>query len=118
MLDVAMDRWSTIFPSWDISRYLIGPVDPEATLSDAVCLLKDMNLATRDVTYYEVLGLPLSGDYVGPQLIPDVPMLDRMMAGANHFLSRLANRLSIGRWLCWRYLSGATKATNSNLGNH
>ena len=54
--------------------------------------------------FYEILGLPLSGGYVGVRLVPNLAFLNSSVAGLNRLASAAANGLGLGRWLCWRYI--------------
>lgn len=99
---VILDPNITVFLR--LARKLILHKDPEASVEVALDLLQDKGFLVRGVQYYETIGLPLSGGYVGPMLVPNWPFLNKFVASVNHYLSRLVNQGRLGRYLCWRYL--------------
>jgi SAM-dependent methyltransferase len=93
-------------PMWILrtARKLASHVDPEASCDFAVRLLQEQGFEVRGIQYHEILGLPLSGGYVGLRLVPNWQPLNQLVATANASLSRFVNRLGLGSQLCWRYL--------------
>jgi SAM-dependent methyltransferase len=75
-------------------------VDPQRALS----VLGDNGFEVRGIAYYEVLGLPLSGGYVGVRLVPNWPPLNAGLAGLNRIASSVVNAFRLGPQLCWRYI--------------
>ncbi len=75
-------------------------VDPQRALS----VLSDNGFEVRGIAYYEVLGLPLSGGYVGVRLVPNWAPAIACVAGLNQFASLAANALKLGPQVCWRYV--------------
>lgn len=91
------------------ARRIIGHVDPEVALNQAHEILGKSGFVIENASFYEVLGLGLSGGYVGPRLVPDVWLLNQTVAGANHWASRFVNAVGLGRVLCLRYVIQARK---------
>lgn len=87
-----------------VARKIIFHLDPEATPELAKSLLVEEGFSVRGLVYYEVLGLALSGGYVGPRLVPNLTFLNRTVAISNRLLSSCVTRLGAGRHICWRYL--------------
>jgi len=91
------------------ARKLVSHVDPEAPLDLALEVLKKERFEVRSVDFYETIGLPLSGGYVGLRLVPNWRPLNSLLAAANERLSSAATRLGVGRSVCWRYIIAADK---------
>lgn len=87
-----------------IARKMISHVDPEATLECTVRVLTEHGFVIRGISFYETLGLPLSGGYVGVPLVPRIRLLQQAVAGLNRALSAAAEAMHLGRQLCWRYI--------------
>lgn len=87
-----------------IARKLISHVDPKAPLECTLRLLEEHRFGVKDVTFYETIGLPLSGGYVGMRLMPAIDGVERAVAGLNRILSAAVNRGHLGKFSCWRYI--------------
>jgi hypothetical protein len=96
-------------PNWVVrgARVLAAHRDFQAPLPQALDLLGRHGFRAQAVRYYEVVGLPLSGGYVFVPLVPNVRALHAAVAGLNRLLSRVAEGVRLGRFVCWRYLIGA-----------
>jgi SAM-dependent methyltransferase len=93
-------------PMWilRIARNLASHLDPEATLPVALQVVKEAGFEVKGVEFFETIGLPLSGGYVGPKLVPEWPWAKQLVASTNQALSTLAESLGIAPHVCWRYL--------------
>jgi SAM-dependent methyltransferase len=93
-------------PTWILrtARRLANFRDFEAPLDQAHATLARHGFQVRSVSYYEVIGLPLSGGYVYVELLPRIPLLQRAVSSLNLGLSRMAERLKVGSLVCWRYV--------------
>jgi len=93
-------------PMWILkaARYLSAHQDVEVGLERAGKELRENGFAIRGVEFYEILGLPLSGGYVGVRLVPNLPSLNAAVAALNRLASAAASHLGFGPWLCWRYI--------------
>ena len=100
-------------PMWilRLARLLVRHEDPEASPQTAVKLLSEMGYTVQALTYFEVIGLPLSGGYVGYRLVPNWKPLNALVAAANALLSRMFAGLGLGRFICWRYIIRADKTS-------
>jgi len=96
-------------PTWALrlARKLARHVDPEAPCELALQLLSTHGFDVREVRYHEVIGLPLSGGYVGIRWVPNWRLLNRAIASGNRRLSDALDRAGLGRGWCWRYLIAA-----------
>lgn len=93
-------------PMWilRIARTLAAHADSEASRDFTLRLLDEQGFNVKGVGFHEIIGLPLSGGYVGLRLVPNWRPLNRLVAAANNALSRLTNRLGLGPVFCWRYV--------------
>ena len=91
------------------ARKLVSHIDPEAPLDLALEVLKKERFEVKSVDFYETIGLPLSGGYVGPRLVPNWQPVTDLLAAVNQRLSGAATRLGLGRSVCWRYIIAADK---------
>ena len=93
-------------PTWlvRLARRVSAHDDVEASPARAVAVLRENSFTVRGMEYYETIGLPLSGGYVGVRFVPNVGVLNHAVAGCNRGVSWLVNRVGLGRQLCWRYI--------------
>jgi SAM-dependent methyltransferase len=93
-------------PMWILrtARKLSAHQDVEATPDRALEVLRENAFKVRGMDFYETIGLPLSGGYVGVRLVPNIGLLNQMVAGCNRAASWVVNRVGLGRQLCWRYV--------------
>jgi SAM-dependent methyltransferase len=93
-------------PMWilKLARRLAAHADVEVGPWRALSELQQNGFAVRGLAFYEVLGLPLSGGYVGLRLVPNLPPLNAALAGFNRLASASVNVLGLGSRLCWRYI--------------
>jgi SAM-dependent methyltransferase len=93
-------------PIWilRLARWLARFQDFQTPLEEAQDTLARHGFRIRSVSYYEVIGLPLSGGYVFVELLPRVRALQVAVAVINGVLSRLADGLQLGKFICWRYI--------------
>lgn len=61
------------------------------------------------VRYTDVLAFPLSGGYIGPQLVPRWNWLYKGLVGTDRCASRCVHSVGLGRFLCYRVLITADK---------
>ena len=93
-------------PTWILktARRLAAHEDVEVGPELALRLLRENSFQPLGIGYFEIIGLPLSGGYVGVRLVPNIESLNRAMAYLNSAASKLATSAGLGRRLCWRYL--------------
>jgi hypothetical protein len=58
--------------------------------------------------FSEVFAFPLSGGYVGPELIKS-PFLMRFILKIDRFFLKALNFMKLSRFVCWRYVIVAEK---------
>lgn len=78
--------------------------DPECNYESAMAIVNGMGLEIVTTSFNTLFSLPLSGGYVGINLIPNQPWLWRMILWSEAILEQWVNQAGIGRHLCWRYL--------------
>jgi SAM-dependent methyltransferase len=93
-------------PMWILkaARRVAAHQDVEVSPKRAATELRENGFVIRGMEFYEILGLPLSGGYVGVRLVPNLAFLNVSVAALNRLTSSVANRLGLGPWLCWRYV--------------
>ncbi len=93
-------------PMWvlKMARRIAAHQDVEVGPQRALDELRQNGFEIRGTAYYEVLGLPLSGGYVGLRLVPNFAPLNAAVAGLNRLASSMVNGLRLGNQLCWRYI--------------
>jgi SAM-dependent methyltransferase len=85
-----------------VSRWLIRHVDPVCTLEEADNALRNAGFDIIHNEFHEVLAFPLSGGYVGKQLIPRAfaPIIGRIDSMTLSVLRTFGG----DRHVCWRYM--------------
>ena len=72
---------------------------------------KRNGFATRGIEFFETVGLPLSGGYVGVRMVPNLQLCNSALAAINAVASAAVNAAGIGSRVCWRYILWADAAT-------
>lgn len=98
-------------PTWLIkfARKVIGHKDPEAPPDVVVRVLEENGFQVNSVQMRDAIAFPLSGGFVGIELIPNVSWIKKIVLNVDSMLNNVFARLHIDRSLCWRYLIYATK---------
>jgi SAM-dependent methyltransferase len=93
-------------PMWilKMARRISAHDDVEVGPQRALAELRQNGFEVRGIAYYEVLGLPLSGGYVGLRLVPNLAPFNAATAGVNRLASAIVNGVGLGNKLCWRYI--------------
>lgn len=93
-------------PQWilKICRKIVGHHDHETPPEQARDLLVSAGFDVRGCDFFETIGLPLSGGYVGVRLVPNFSAVNKAVSRINVIFSGLAHRLGWEKHLCWRYL--------------
>jgi ubiquinone/menaquinone biosynthesis C-methylase UbiE len=87
-----------------VARVIARHEDAECTFADALALLDGMNCRVVHSSFNTVYSLPLSGGYVGVNLVPPAAFLQRLILSSERQVERLVARVGLERALCWRYL--------------
>ena len=66
----------------------------------------------RGTEFFETIGLPLSGGYVGVRMVPNWRACNSALAAINAVASAAVNAVGIGNRVCWRYILWADAATS------
>jgi SAM-dependent methyltransferase len=98
-------------PVWVVrlARKIIAHVDGEAPLEEVVALLRKHNFSVRSIGFSDVVAFPLSGGYVGFELVPNFVPLKKFVLASDTFFERITHVLRLERSLCWRYVLLAHK---------
>jgi len=78
-------------------------------LDDIAQTLRNDGLTVRRIQYFDTIAFPLSGGYIGRQLIPNWRWLARLVMGIDWAVTSLVRMLGLGRWMCYRGLIVAEK---------
>ncbi len=87
-----------------LMRRIIGHVDPECSVELATEVLTKHGFKVSKVAYSHVFAFPLSGGYIGPDLVPNWRPLQRALIALDRGLTSVLRLLKLDRALCWRYL--------------
>ncbi len=100
---------SNMMPALRVARRLVGHESCEALpMDEARRMLHRSGWTIERVEYRDVIALPLSGGYIGPELVPNARAVEQLVLALDTLLSKLILRLQLGRWCCWRYVVVAT----------
>jgi SAM-dependent methyltransferase len=93
-------------PMWilRLARRIAAHDDVAVGPERALAVLADNGFEIRGIAYCDVLGLPLSGGYVGVRLVPNFAFCNACVAATDRFASSIVNAMKLGRQLCWRYV--------------
>lgn len=86
-----------------ICRRIIHHKDPVCHLETAVNLLKKQGWKLKKIFFTELFSLPLSGGYVGLNLVPNITLLQKNLIKINSLMSRVIFRMNLGSAMLWRY---------------
>jgi SAM-dependent methyltransferase len=92
-----------------LARKIIAHDDEEAPSEEVIAHLCKHGFAVRSVRFRDVMAFPLSGGFVGPELVPNFSPLKKFILAVDDLLTSTAHRLRLERWLCWRYVVEAQK---------
>jgi SAM-dependent methyltransferase len=87
-----------------VARVIARHRDAECTFAEALTLLDGMNCRVVYSGFNTVYSLPLSGGYVGIDLVPPPAFLQRLILSSERQVERLVARVGLAPALCWRYL--------------
>jgi SAM-dependent methyltransferase len=100
-------------PMWALrlaNRLLGHREQAEYVRADIVAAMQQAGFAPAKVLYSDCLAFPLSGGYIGPQLVPRWRWLYRAVLALDRWLSRLVAAAGLGPMVCCRMLIVADKA--------
>ena len=97
-------------PNWivKVSRKLIKHKDPEARSEDVMKALKKAGFEVKTCKWRDVIAFPLSGGFVGKELVPNIRVIKRLVLSTDKFANHILSKLRIQRHVCWRYVIHAT----------
>lgn len=91
-----------------LSRKLIRHIDPECPASLAQQIVTEHGFSVKTLFYRELIAFPLSGGYVGPELVKSQALM-RMILGLDRFFKMACDFFKLSPHLCWRYVLVAQK---------
>lgn len=84
-------------------RKLAKHDDEECSYEEALQILDDLGLKLVHKSFNTLFSLPLSGGYVGVNLVPNVKFIQSMILGLERGMESLFQN-GLGRQLAWRYM--------------
>ena len=98
-------------PNWivKLSRRLIKHKDPEAPLETVLQALRSKGFAVKTCKLRDVIAFPLSGGFVGRELVPNVKFMKDIIVTLDGAINVLLRMLRIEKFFCWRYVIYAVK---------
>lgn len=98
-------------PTWILlfARKLIGHVDPVCDHNEAKQLLEHAGFEITLIKFTNIIDLPLSGGYVGFELIPNFRLLNRALIMLDRFLLFCLKMIGLSSYFSWRYMIVADK---------
>lgn len=98
-------------PSWLVraSRRIIKHVDPEAPSAVTIKALEDSGFDIVRCDFRDVIAFPLSGGFVGKELVPNVRAVKHAVMALDSILNSALRLLRLQSHFCWRYIVYAKK---------
>jgi SAM-dependent methyltransferase len=87
-----------------LCRRIISHQDQEVPLEPLLALLRSLDVAVKQICFRDLFAFPLSGGFVGWELIPPVKILFPFLLRADRILHSLFRLLRVERSVSWRYL--------------
>lgn len=92
-----------------LARKIILHKDFKVTFSEAIKLFENEGFQIKEILFFEIIGILLSGGYIGIRFIPNYKVFNKIIAFYNSALSNFLNKIGLSKWLCWRYCIYADK---------
>jgi len=98
-------------PNWIVrfSRKLIGHVDHEVSCGYITDILEDNGFAVKTIMWRDLFAFPLSGGFIGPELIPNIGFLKKTVIFFDKVINSFLSVLHIQKHFCWRYIIYAAR---------
>ncbi len=98
-------------PNWilKISRKFINHKDPEAPYEYVREELEKAGFKIKSTSLRDVIAFPLSGGFVGIELIPNNKVIKNFVIALDKALNTLFKVLKLQKFFCWRYIIHAVK---------
>jgi SAM-dependent methyltransferase len=87
-----------------VARVAARHRDETCTVERARSELAAMGLRVSEPAFHTIFSLPLSGGYVGLELVPRVPWLYRLLLRIERAAERVLGRLGLLPHVAWRYV--------------
>lgn len=91
-------------PLLRLARAAARHQDEECTYENALAVVANLGFRPVHADFHTFLSLPLSGGFVGRELIGDWPGLQRALLRADEAIEQSIGRRRIARQTAWRYL--------------
>ncbi|MFH1045741.1 MAG: class I SAM-dependent methyltransferase [Candidatus Omnitrophota bacterium] len=93
-----------------LCRKMVRHIDPEAPFDQVSKTLERQGLEITSLGFSDLFAMPLSGGFVGPRLVPDLPALHNFLIKLDQAVCNILKAVGCERFFCWRYLIKAQKA--------
>jgi ubiquinone/menaquinone biosynthesis C-methylase UbiE len=94
-----------------IARRGVRHEDAECTFEQATALMRELGYKQIHTSFHTLFSQPLSGGFVGPELVPNRPRVHGAILRTEEKLEQRLNRRGLGRGLAWRYLVVGERVT-------
>ena len=93
-------------PNWILKfcRKVVRHKDAELTFDQVVAALGEHGFRVAYSSWRDVIAFPLSGGFVGVELVPNVGWVKKAVLALDAGLTRIVLALRMQRIFCWRYL--------------
>lgn len=93
-----------LMPLLRFARGLVGHAKhEELPLHAALEALRRRGWMVERVLYRDLIALPLSGGYIGPELMQPLRPAWTLLLAFDDFMTRAVHATRLSSWLCWRY---------------
>ena len=92
-----------------LSRKIISHQDQEVLLDPLLTYLRGHGVVVQGIRYRDLIAFPLSGGFVGWELVPPIKVLFSLLLWADRIVHALFCFLRIERAVSWRYLVRGVK---------
>jgi hypothetical protein len=93
-------------PHWILRfcRRVVRHKDAELTYDQVVSAFRKNGFHVTHTSWRDVIAFPLSGGFVGVELVPNVGWIKKALLAIDAGLTRRVLALGLQRVFCWRYL--------------
>lgn len=98
-------------PNWLVKfcRRLASHEDPPMPLEILLKAMDEVGFKVVEKRWRDVVAFPLSGGFVGVEMVPNVSFIKKAVLGADRLFNTLLRKIGAQKIFCWRYLLYAVK---------
>ena len=74
-----------------------------------VNILQENNYLIENLLYRDPIAFPLSGGFIGKQIIPDLPFLYNSIISLDKMINNILGKVKIQKYFCSRFIINALK---------